>query len=139
MALPAEFSLLHSEFNAFLFASLLKEESGAPLSVLSALTRLGVDPWREGARLSRLPKDAAARALVALIARFPEEHRTSSDAREIADRLVEMLPKGSVAVPPANAERAGTRRRGWVRMWLFWLGLSLLLANLIAQALQHWK
>jgi len=47
MALPANFSLLHSELNAFLFAHLGEEENGLPLTVLSALTRLGADPWAE--------------------------------------------------------------------------------------------
>jgi hypothetical protein len=43
MALSAKFSLLHSEFNDFLFAQMAEEESGAPLTVLSALTRLSSD------------------------------------------------------------------------------------------------
>lgn len=75
--LPPEFSLLHSELNSFLFATFGKEESGAPLSVLSALTRLDIDPWAEGARLSRLSKEDAARELTPLIAAFPEEERRS--------------------------------------------------------------
>lgn len=56
MALRADFPLLHSELNDFLFAHLRKEENGLPLTVQSALTRLGADPWAEGARLSELPK-----------------------------------------------------------------------------------
>ena len=31
-----------------------------PLTVMSACTRLGVDPWQEGTRLSSLPENSAA-------------------------------------------------------------------------------
>jgi hypothetical protein len=93
MALPANFSLLHSELNDFLFAALGEEENGSPLSVLSALTRLGADPWAEGARLSELPKDAAARALVTLIAMFPRENRGFSEVMALAEELAGLLPQ----------------------------------------------
>jgi hypothetical protein len=71
MALPARFSLLHSDLNDFLFASIAEEQNGVTLSVVSALTRLGVDPWAEAARLMPLPKARAAEALATLIARLP--------------------------------------------------------------------
>jgi hypothetical protein len=93
MALPANFSLLHSELNDFLFAQLGEEENGSPLSVLSALTRIGADPWAEGARLSELPKDAAARALVTMIAMFPREKRGFSEVMALAEELAELLPQ----------------------------------------------
>ena len=51
MTLSARFSLLHSDLNDFLFAAVGDEPNGMPLSVISALTRLGVDPWDEAARL----------------------------------------------------------------------------------------
>ena len=56
MALRPEYSLGHSEFNEFLFAFVGEEKSGQQLTVLSALARLGLDPWGEAARLSELPK-----------------------------------------------------------------------------------
>jgi hypothetical protein len=93
MALPANFSLLRSELNDFLFAELGEEENGSPLSVLSALTRLGADPWAEGARLSELPKDAAARALVTMIAMFPREKRGFSEVMAQAEKLAGLLPQ----------------------------------------------
>jgi hypothetical protein len=57
MALRPEYSLIHSEFNDFLFALVGKEKNGMQLTVLSALVRLGFDPWREAARLSELTKE----------------------------------------------------------------------------------
>src|SRR5712672_9319 len=67
MALAARFSLLHSDLNDFLFASVGEEQNGVTLSVVSALTRLGVDPWEEAARLTPLPRARAAEALATLI------------------------------------------------------------------------
>ena len=93
-------SLNSSEFNAFLFAYVGEEKNGMQLTVLSAMARLGFDPWEEAARLSRLPKEAAARALAAAIAALPEGDWQASDATAIAARLLDCLPgRGSVAAP----------------------------------------
>src|ERR1700704_1305287 len=70
MALSARFSLLHSDLNDFLFASVGDEQNGMPLSVISALTRLGLDTWEEAARLAALPKVLPAEALPPMIARL---------------------------------------------------------------------
>src|SRR6185437_11907787 len=128
MGLPPEFSLLHSDLNQFLFATLGHERSGAPLTVLSALTRLNIDPWAEGAQLSRLSREEAAQLLVPLIASFAEEERASLDVQAIAARLAELLPIPVSVSPPAPSARGNGR---WIRrppIWLFWLGLGLLLA-----------
>src|ERR1700739_3031069 len=99
MALSSQFSLLHSELNDFLFAQIGEEESGAPLSVLSALTRLGADPLAEGARLSDLPRDVAARSLVPTITMFPAATRSGSDVMKLAERLAALLPQRAVDPP----------------------------------------
>ena len=118
MALPAEFSLLDSEFGDFLFATVGEERIGMPLSVLSALTRLGLDPWVEAARLSDLPRDFAIATLSGMIARLPVGRWEPSDTRGIAARLVEFLPqRGSVGrADPAKADV--TRRARGPAVWL---------------------
>ena len=63
-----------------------------PLTVLSALSRLDIDPWKEAAELSELPKDTAAQRLASLVARLPGG-RWAADAMAIADRLIELLPR----------------------------------------------
>lgn len=126
MALSEKFSLLHSEFNEFLFAQMGEEESGAPLSVLSALTRLGIDPWAEGARLSDLPREVAAQVLVPMIAMFPKEKRGSSEVLALAERLAALLPKHGAA--DATSAMSGDRPRGRVPvLWLVYAGFLLLL------------
>src|SRR5690242_21124122 len=134
MALPASFSLLHSELNDVLYATLGKEENGEPLSVLSALTRLDIDPWAEGSRLAELPKEAAVRALTPLIAVFPEEHRSSAQVRDIAVRLAALLPEPPAAAPD-TAAAPQARRRGWPLFWLAALAASLALAGITLRGL----
>ena len=92
MTLPVRFSLLHSDLNDFLFASVGDQQSGMPLNVVSALTRLDVDPWEAAARLAALPKSLAAEALAPMIAQLPIFRRQHSDNLVISQRLVELLP-----------------------------------------------
>ena len=84
-----------TEFNDFLYAPVGAEENKMTLSVLSALSRLNVDPWVEAAQLSVLPKDTAARRLATLIARLPGGRWAQADCTAIANRLIELLPHGS--------------------------------------------
>lgn len=81
-----------SDFNDFLFAAIGEQENEAPLSVLSALARLDVDPWQEAARLAQLPKKQAIDGLGSMIGRVPGGRWEASDSNIIAARLVELLP-----------------------------------------------
>lgn len=92
MALRSAYAPVLPEMDAFLFASVGEEVDGIPLSVLSALARLGLDPRAEAARLSHLTSKAAASQLARLFARLPERPWTLPEIRRIASRLVELLP-----------------------------------------------
>ena len=59
------------EFDNFLFALIGADRNHMPVSVLSALARLDVDPWEVAAELTELSKDAAAHKLASLFARLP--------------------------------------------------------------------
>jgi hypothetical protein len=103
MPLRPEYSLGHSEYNAFLFASVGEEKSGLQLTVLTALTHLGFNAWDEAARLSGLAKDAAAGELATTIGRLPERDWKASEAEAIAARLVTFLPgRSAIAVPSTS-------------------------------------
>jgi hypothetical protein len=80
------------EMEPFLFASVGEEVNGIPLSVLSALARLGLDPREEATRLSHLTSKMAASQLAGMFARLPDRPWTSSEIRRIASKLVELLP-----------------------------------------------
>ena len=94
-------SLLGPEFDEFLFASIGEDRNGKLLSVLSALARLGVDPWQEAATLARLPEATATEMLAALIAELPEAPSAILSPRAIAARLIALLPRGGGSkIPP---------------------------------------
>ena len=118
MALRTEFSLINSELNEFLYALIGEEEGGTELTVLSALTRLALDPWGEAARLSTLPRAAAASALAAQIARLPSGRWEKSDVPAIADRLVQLLPEWMGAPAPDRSGAASKRKNGAAVLWL---------------------
>lgn len=125
MALPPAFSLLHSEFNEFLYAPIGEEPNGVALSVISALTRLGIDPWEEAARLSELREDIAIQMLTTRIVGFPGGGWTRSDARGIATRLVALLPYASVGQDAETDQQRKTGSRSPSR-WLTRIAFGLL-------------
>jgi hypothetical protein len=92
MAEHRVFALGQSDLNGFLFASIGVEGSGMPLSVISALARLGLDPWKEAGRLAGLPPAVATDGLACLIAAMPASLWPMSVATPIAARLVALLP-----------------------------------------------
>jgi hypothetical protein len=99
MVLRSDYAPVLPEMDPFLFAYVCEEVDGIPLSVLSALARLGVDPRAEAARLSHLTNKAAVSQLARMFARLPDRPWTSPEIRRIASRLVELLP-----APPKGGE-----------------------------------
>src|SRR5258708_10596137 len=92
MSLRLAYAPVLPEMDSFLFASVDDEIASIPLSVLSALSRLDLDPRDEALRLSRLTTDAASDQLARIIPRLPDRHRTSLEAGSIATMLVALLP-----------------------------------------------
>jgi len=126
VTLRAEYALGHSKFNGFLFSFIGKEESGMQLTVFSALTRLGFDPWQEAARLAELPKEAAAEALASKIATLPEGDWKMSESQSIAVRLIDFLPRRG---PVSADSQQGPSLKNWklklaASKWLIWLALA---------------
>ena len=93
MARLASGSQLGPEFNDFLFAPIGQAENGMPLSVLSAMARLDVDPWQEAAELAQLSRNAAAVRLATLIAELPNGPLPHQEPGVIATRLLTLLPR----------------------------------------------
>jgi hypothetical protein len=82
-----------SEFGDFLYAPVGAEGNDMPVSVLSTLARLNVDPWKEAAELSKLPRELARQRLASLIERLPKAGWAQTNSDAIAGRLVEYLPQ----------------------------------------------
>jgi hypothetical protein len=128
VTLSARFSLLHSDLNEFLFASVGDEPNGMPLTVISALTRLGVDPWDEAARLAALPKVLAAEALAPMIARLPIGRSSRSDDVAVARRLAGLLSMHEHAASPGpEPANAGVTKSVHAVMLLVCLALVAIL------------
>jgi hypothetical protein len=113
MTLRESFRPLRPDLDNFLFAAVGEEQNGIPLSMVSALTRLGLDPWAEAGRLSSLGKREAVEQLARLIVGLPGTFRALAEAREIAGGLVERLPRydSSSGFPPPS--KLGRRRFHW--------------------------
>ncbi len=94
--MASAFPPLNPEYDAFLYAVVCHEKNGMLLTTASAIARSGADPWKEAARLSRMPKEAAIQALTRLM---PDQTCVDkeSDAQVTADRLFSLLPKRTYA------------------------------------------
>jgi hypothetical protein len=131
MTLPLAYAPMLPEFDAFLFASVGEEVDGRPLSVLSALARLGLDPWDEAAHLAQLTREAASDQLAGMIAGLYERRWSTSEARRIAGGLIERLP---VARAAGKVDRAapGLRPATVFGSRSFWIYLALALATFVS-------
>ncbi len=89
------FTLKNSRLNAFLLADIGEEINGSRPTILSALARLGKDPWDEAARWDREPTAHAIEALTASIIDMPLNAEAIQDARSTAARLILLLPRQS--------------------------------------------
>jgi hypothetical protein len=94
---------LGSEFDAFLFAPVGDDKNGMPLSVLSALARLDVDPWQEAADLARLPGSTAIERLTSLIEALPGRPTSPPALETIAARLIALLPGRAGSIVPSRS------------------------------------
>jgi hypothetical protein len=100
MTPPASIFGLGTEFDAFLFASTGLERNGMPLSVVSVLARLDLDPWQEAASLAALPAETATQKLAAWLEALSEPAPKQADASTTAARLIALLPRWPV--PPGH-------------------------------------
>ncbi|WP_296476313.1 hypothetical protein [Roseinatronobacter sp.] len=84
-------------FDGFLYAVLGQDQAGNTISVLSALARLGRDPWDEAAELSALSSAGAQARLEVLLDRFPDVPAGNRDPHATIPGLVALLPSAPAA------------------------------------------
>jgi len=89
--------LIGTEFDEFLCAPIGEDRNGTTLSVLSALARLDVDPWSEATSLARMPREAAAERLTALIDSLLRDPSSAIPSQTSAADLVALLPNSETA------------------------------------------
>ncbi len=93
-------SPLGSEFDAFLFAPLGEDRNGLPLSVISLLARMNLDPWQEAGDLATLPAEAAASRLAVSLDTLTDPKLRQANSRSMVLSLLALLPRGTHAVIP---------------------------------------
>ena len=113
----------------FLFAEIGIGESGAALTMLSALARCGSDPWIEAARLSALPRAGAMEALSLFLGKMPPAWCSLSDRPATATRLLNLLPSNEVRIPVMLSRRPALRV--YVEKHLFAIAAALLMAVVV--------
>jgi hypothetical protein len=137
----ASFSTLGSQFDNFLFSPIGQDRNDTPLSVLSALARLDIDPWQEAAELARLPPETATQRLASSIAALPDTWLAHLEFGAIAARLVALLPRQPVsgnaspeprprvAVEPADLTKFSAGVYMYVVLIVFMLGAQWIAAS----------
>lgn len=127
MTLRPPYRPLRPDLDKFLFATVGDEIDGVPLSVVSALVRLGLDPWNEASRLSSLSNREAVEQLARLIAELPGLVRPMGEARDIAGSLIKLLPKHDPTVPRGSP----IQRPSWPRVSRLWVACFVLAAAVL--------
>jgi hypothetical protein len=98
---PTSTSPLGTEFDDFLFAPLGEDRNGLPLSIVSLLGRMDLDPWREADKLASLPAEAAVHRLALLLAALPVASSKDADPGTMAARLIGLLPPRTAHKAPS--------------------------------------
>ena len=129
---------LPTDLCAFLFAKIGVEPGGMPLTVLSALARLGLDPWDEAGWLAKQPGQEAASQLARSLAALPGT--PPADADGVAARLVALLPgraapsRLSLTRPTDTGLQAVRRRAAVLAVAGVLTGVALMLVGHLAAA-----
>lgn len=96
-----------SDYDAFLFAQVGEDRTGAAVTVLSALARLDLEPWTEAHELSRLTREDAQLRLTKHFDAVTDIPALALTSEGRAAKLVSLLPKRApLRVPKSHG--AGT-------------------------------
>ena len=93
MGAASDYKMNDSIYEEFLYTEIGEQENGMPLSMVSALTQLGLDPWDEARRLASLPAAAAAAAVSDLIKRASAFTARATDLPKLSARLAALLSR----------------------------------------------
>jgi len=139
MTLRRSFRPLRPDLDKFLFAAVGDEIDGIPLSMISALTRLGLDPWQESGRLSSLSSREAVEQLARLIAEIPGIFRPAWRGTRNCRWPDWSTPKhdNSRASAPQVQIRPRYSRPTLPRPSQFWVACFVLAAAVLLNAVAH--
>lgn len=132
MAGPSVLNPHPQEFERFLHASVGEDRNGSVVTVLSALARLGLDPWSETAELVALGRDAAGARLGLLLSTFRDVPTLGRDNGSVARELSLLLPENLArrSLKQAGATNARGRPVFTGAVWAI-LALALVLLQML--------
>lgn len=81
------------EYACFLYSYVGEDRKGIGVTVLSALARLGFDPWKEASELAKLSETAAHARLDSMISSFDDVPAMGEQHSAITRRLIALLPR----------------------------------------------
>ena len=123
--------MLRKDFDEFLFSPVGKDASGAPVTLLTVLARLGVDPWEEAADLAHLSREPAMQRLASRLEAMPNAPVSAADTVNIAARLIALLHRGpvrKVASPETFLPPSAAKLSKRISPTVYWLiGIILIL------------
>jgi hypothetical protein len=136
MKRPVRSAELNPEFDRFLRAPINEDGDRMPVSVLSALARHDLDPWKEAAKLTELSRELATQRLSTLIAALSDVPSVPANPTTVAARLITLLPRTSAssAQPAARGGTALSEKLGLIVLFL--MILTSLIASRHAQLAQ---
>lgn len=123
-----------SDFDEFLYAFVGEDRSGSMVTVLSCLTRLGLDPWKEASALAGLSKEVASTRMGSLLAKFGDVPALARESETIARKLVSLLPARAprrVTLPAGPSQSLERRSVGPVVYIVLFMISIVILARLL--------
>ncbi|NDR57033.1 hypothetical protein [Aliiruegeria sabulilitoris] len=81
-----------TDFDRFLYATVGEDRNGSAVTVVSALARLGLDPWIEAAKLASLGREAACERLGRSLSGFKDVPTLALEHAAVAATLTALLP-----------------------------------------------
>jgi hypothetical protein len=122
---------LRKDFDEFLFAPAGHDSDGTPVTLLTVLARLGVDPWEEAADLAHLSREPAMQRLASRLEAIPNRSASAADTVNIATRLIALLhraPTRKPALPEAPQSLGAAKLSKRFNFAVYWLiGLIFIL------------
>jgi hypothetical protein len=115
---------LRKDFDEFLMAPVGKDSDGNPITLLTVLARLGVDPWEEAADLSHLSREPAMQRLASRLEAMPNGPASAADTVNIATRLITLLhrtPTQKAASPEASPPQMIAKAAKTISPAVYWL------------------
>jgi len=127
---PSKRPAVSTAFNRFLYAGVGDDKNGMELTLLSAFARQNVDPWEQAADLSRLPGEAATRALATLLGALPGQG-SLLERTVRAKALLVLLPqpaeirRSEIPRAPAGTSHRSGRTTGLAMVLIYFASMLI--------------